>query len=195
MGVSRDLQVDGIPGHVVGEIGFVHGDDFGFGGGHSPKSLVDVIGPCIDVVDADDPDALAVSLQRDRLVPQDLQAMAMQGVGDDVGIVPVVVVTEDSEQRRPVQLLQDFGTRFGVAGTGGSVRLEQRVRNEITGEDGEIGFQRERETHAALDLGLAYIRAKVQISQDSDAKPVERFRQISQAYGDVFGNQRVRLKQ
>jgi hypothetical protein len=35
----------------------------------------------------------------------------------------------------------------------------------------------------------------VQISQDSDAKPVERFRQISQAYGDVFGNQRVRLKQ
>jgi len=44
-------------------------------GEYSDKSLVDVIGPCIDVVDADDPDALAVSLQRDRLVPQDLHSV------------------------------------------------------------------------------------------------------------------------
>jgi hypothetical protein len=74
------------------------------------------------------------------------------------------------------QLLQDFGAGFGVAGTGGSIRHEQRVRNEITGEDGEIGF--ERETHSALDLGLAHIRAKVQITEDGDTKSMKGFRQI-----------------
>jgi hypothetical protein len=93
--VTRELRVDRILCHSVGEIGFVHSDDFGFGGGHSPKSLVDVIGLGIDVVDADDPDAVAVSLQGDGLVAQDPQAMAMQCVGDDVGTVPVVVIAKD----------------------------------------------------------------------------------------------------
>lgn len=89
------MRVDRILCHSAGEIGFVHSDDFGFGGGHPPKSLVDVIGLGIDVVDADDPDALAVSLQGDGLVAQDLETMAMQCVGDDVGTVPVVVVAKD----------------------------------------------------------------------------------------------------
>ena len=82
-----------------------------------------------------------------------------------------------------------------MARTGGSVRHEQRVRNKISREDGEIRLQRKRETHATLYLGLAHIRAKMQIAEDGDTKSVKGFGQISQGDGDAFGNQRVRLKQ
>lgn len=119
----------------------------------------------------------------------------MQGVGDDVGTVPMVVIAEDREQRRPVQLPQNFGAGLGMARAGGSVRYEQRVGNEVAGEDGEIGLERQREANRAFDLGFADVGSKMQIAENGDAKSMKGFGQISQADGDVFGDQRMRLEQ
>jgi len=128
----------------IGKIGFMHGDDLGLGCGNSLERFIQVIGMCINVVDAHDPDSPTISFQRQRLIAQNLETMAIECIGDSIGTVPMVVVTENrhhpSSWQSPGQLLQDFGAWLGVTGALRSIGQSKRVRNEIAAKNGEIRF-------------------------------------------------------
>ena len=45
-----------------------------------------------NVIYADDPEALTVSFQRHRLIAKNVEAVAVEGLGDDIGAVRVIVI-------------------------------------------------------------------------------------------------------
>jgi hypothetical protein len=129
-----------MPGCLICEIGFVHRYDPSLGWWDSLKRLVQVIGVFINVVYANDPDALAIPFQRYRLIAQDLKTMAIEDFCNDIGIVPVIVIAQNRHDRSSFQLLKNLGARFGVAGATRAISLKKRMRDEISSEDGEIRF-------------------------------------------------------
>jgi hypothetical protein len=129
-----------MPGRLICEIGFVDRYDLGLGWRDFLKRLVQVIGVFINVVHTHDPDSLAISFQRHRLIAQDLETMAIEDFCNDIGIVPVVVIAQNRNDRSCFQLLKNLRARFGVAGAMRPISLKKRMRDEIASEDGEIRF-------------------------------------------------------
>src|SRR4029077_12936093 len=99
VGVPRELKIDGMTGHLVREIGFMYRDDRCLRWRNSLKRFVQVVGSFINVVHTHDPDSLAISFQRHRLIAQDRKTMAIEDLRNQIRTVPVVVVAQDGHDR------------------------------------------------------------------------------------------------
>ena len=175
------MKIDGILRDSIGEIRFMHRDDFGFVRRNPLKRFIEVIGMGDNVVQAHDPDALTTSFQRHCLIAQDIQTMVVERLGDDFGTVPMIVIAENRHHRSLGQLLQDLGARLGVISAFRPVMPKKRVGDEIAAKNGEIRLLSESESNGAFYLSLSGVGSKMQVAQEDDAKSVECFRQTSKA--------------
>jgi len=193
--MSGQLKIDGIVRRLIGEIGFMDGDYLGLVRRNSLKGFIEIIGVGIHVVQAHDPDPLASAFQRQRLIAQNPEAMAVERLGHDVGTVPMVVIAENRDHGSAGQLLQNLGARFGVMSARGPIMPKKRVRDEVAAKNGEIGFLREGKPHRAFYLRLAGVGTKVQVAHQGNAKSMERFRQTPEANADLVDDRSMRFNQ
>jgi len=148
MGVPGYLKIDRMVGGPVREIGFMHSNNRGLGWRNSLQRFIQVVRVFKDIVYAHDPDALPISFQRHGFIAQNVKAMAIERIGDDIGTVPMIVVTKNrdhpscwqSSWQSSCHWLKDFGARLGVVGALRSIGQSKGVRNEIASKNGEIGF-------------------------------------------------------
>lgn len=164
------------------------------------QRLLQIVRSFVDVIDADDPDALPGFLDRQGLVSKSVKAMAVEGFGDEIRVGPMIVIAEDGDNLRfenlgSGQLLKNLGTGFGVARAFKSVALKVRSRDEVAGEDGEIGFECARDANRPFDLSFADIGPKVEITKLGDSKAVKCFRKARKRDGNVLSNGNMRLNQ
>ena len=93
------MKIDGILRDSIGEIRFMHRDDFGFVWRNPLKRFIEVIGMGDNVVQAHDPDALTTSFQRHCLIAQDIETLAVERFGDDFGTIRMIVIAENRHHR------------------------------------------------------------------------------------------------
>jgi len=123
-----------MPCHFDGKIRLVDGRNLCIVNGYACKGFFQIVGSLKNVVDANDPESLAVTFQWNRSVAQNWNAVGLQYFSNDIGIIPVVVIPKDGEGRNASQFLKDLRTWFCVPGACRSIGLKKRMRNEITGQ-------------------------------------------------------------
>ena len=94
------MKIDGILCDLIGEIGLVDGNDPGLVGRNSLKRPLEVIGTVNNVVHADDPKALTVSFERHGPVAKNIETVAVERLGDNIGTVRVVMITKNRNHGR-----------------------------------------------------------------------------------------------
>lgn len=96
MGMSGELEIDGVLADPVGHIGFVYEENAGIIGrdlGHGAAEIRSVLD---GVVHTGDPKPGTTGFEGDGIVPQNANAAVGQGGGDKVRVGGVVVIAEDS---------------------------------------------------------------------------------------------------
>ena len=92
-------------------------------------------------------------------------------------------------------MLQHLGAGLGVEGALRASALKERMRDEITAENGEIRLLREGESNGTFYLRLAGVGPEVEIAEEGDAKSMEGFRQTLKADSDLVSNGSMGLDQ
>jgi hypothetical protein len=201
--VPGQLQIDGMLCRPIREIRFMHNDDLAFARRDFLERLIQVIRVQINVVYPNDPEPLTVSFQWHGFIAQNSETTAIEGIGDEIGAVQMVVVAENRHDARSWrssgqssgQLLQNFRAGLGMASTLNPIGLEERMRDEIASKNVEIRFEREGKSDRAFDLSFPCVRSEMHVAHKGDAKSMERFRQVPKTNVDVLGDGNMRLDQ
>jgi hypothetical protein len=105
---------------------------------------------------------------------------------DQIRTVPMIVIAENGGQRNPRELLENPRTWFGMPGSGRTIALEQRMGDEISGKEDEIGVEGARDADDTLHLVIADIGAEVKITHHENASSFKRRGQARETYHDVL---------
>lgn len=179
MRVAGEHEVDergaGVFDDDVGVVGLVrHEDDWRAGLGWDGEIEVGVAGA--GVVDAGEPEAVAVALDGNVLVDQDGCAMAGERPDDQRRAEVDVVVAEDGVAQRRGERGEDFSAAVG--GVSGEYEGKSAVGDEISGEQDEVGVEGVGVADDALEeVGLGEL-VEVDVAELSDAVAVEGAGQI-----------------
>lgn len=139
--VSGELQIDRKPAGYVGEVRFVREQDHRFAWGNATQSFTEIGGSADHIVDAGEPEAPAITLDGDGLIGQRADALGLEGAGYVQGVGFEVVIAENGPQTlRCSHLVKQASARFGIERCLG-VASNQRRRNEVSGENDEVGMQ------------------------------------------------------
>jgi hypothetical protein len=97
--VPGQLKIDGMLCRPIREIRFMHNDDLAFARRDFLERLIQVIRVQINVVYPNDPEPLTVSFQWHGFIAQNSETTAIEGIGDEIGAVQMVVVAENETPR------------------------------------------------------------------------------------------------
>jgi hypothetical protein len=138
------------------------------------------------IVDADYPYTLAVALEWKGGIAQNLDAVAGNNLIDKIGAIPMIVISEDGQDGKLSELLENLRARFGMQCTGKPTGSEERLGDEVTGQNNQVRLQRTCNLNGSFDLWLSDVGAEMKVCHLSDAEAVERFREARKSDGDLL---------
>jgi hypothetical protein len=192
VGVAREDEVGaagaGVAQDGVGEVGLVAHDDEGaveLGG----DGAVEVGLGVGDVVEAGEPETLAVALDGEVLVDERGDAVAGEGVEDALGADLDVVVAEDGVAEGALQVAQDGGAADGsLEGEGPVTRAGADV---VAGEEHQVGLELVDAVDSVLEEGGLGVFLEVDVAELGDAEAVEGVGQAGDVDVTVLGDELV----
>ncbi len=184
MGVTGKHEVDERTARVgedfVGKVGLVrHEEDgtVGFGG----NGQVEVGMAGAGVVDAAEPEAVAVAFDGEMLVDQNGSALRGEGLDDQRRVEGDIVVTEDGVAKGRGEGGEDLGA--AAKGVAAGDEGEGAVGDEIAGEQNEIGVEGVDAVDDAFEEEGFGVLVEVDVAELDDAVAVEGRGQIGDGDG------------
>jgi hypothetical protein len=178
----------GVTQDGVGEVGLVAHDDeraVELGG----DGAVEVGLGVGDVVEAGEPETLAVALDGKVLVDERGDAVAGEGVEDALGADLDVVVAEDGVAEGALEVAQDLGaTVGGLEGEGPVTRTGADV---VAGEEDEVGLELVDAVDGVLEEGGLGELLEVDVAELGDAEAVEGVGEAGDVDVAVLGDELV----
>lgn len=184
MGVAGEHDVDegaaGVCENFVGVVGLVRHEEDG-AVGFCGDGEVEVGTAGAGVVDAAEPEAVAVSFDGEMLVDENRSAVGGEGLGDQGAVEGDIVVAEDGVAQGGGEGGEDLGAAAERVAAGDEG--EGAVGDEVAAEEDEVGVEGVDLLYDALEEEGLGVLVEVDVAELDDAIAVEGGRQIVDSDG------------
>jgi hypothetical protein len=178
--MSGELKVDGEFRGFICEVRFVGEQDNRLIGRHVPQCLGEIGAPIHHVIDTGEPNARTEAFNRDGLIHQNPDPLALKSVGHTVGIGIDIVIPQDSPQ--PVgcsHLAKKASTWFGGDRSLAFVP-ECWCGNEVAGKNDQVGTKAIHQGNRSTQRVHGKIWIVMKVAEQCDGEAVHLLRPTGQ---------------